>query len=87
MLVLTRKPTQSLIIGNDGEIIITVLSIDWNGSSVRIGIEAPRNINIARDELLFSKNRALSQKNIISISDVQNKSALDFVSMKIHHKN
>ncbi|HEX4132223.1 MAG TPA: carbon storage regulator [Pirellulales bacterium] len=47
MLVLTRKTQQQIQIGDN--IRITVLQI--KGSSVRIGIEAPRDLNIARGEL------------------------------------
>lgn len=47
MLVLTRKETQSIRIGED--IIITV--VQSGSSSVKIGIEAPRDIRIVRGEL------------------------------------
>ena len=48
MLILTRKPGQSIIIGED--IVVQVLGV--KGLQVRIGIDAPREINIIRDELL-----------------------------------
>ncbi len=47
MLVLTRRINESIIIGNN--ITITVLSIQ--GNQVRIGIEAPRNIDVHREEI------------------------------------
>jgi carbon storage regulator len=47
MLVLTRKPNQSIIIGDDIE--VTVLST--TGANVRIGIQAPRDIPIFRKEI------------------------------------
>jgi carbon storage regulator len=47
MLVLTRKPSQSIIIGDDIE--VTVLST--SGGNVRIGIQAPRDIPIFRKEI------------------------------------
>ncbi|MCW2724649.1 MAG: csrA [Frankiales bacterium] len=47
MLVLTRRPKQSLVIGHD--IVITVLEI--KGDSVRIGIEAPRDVDVHRNEV------------------------------------
>ncbi len=47
MLVLTRKPNQSIMIGDDIE--ITVLSIA--GDKVRIGIRAPREVPVYRDEV------------------------------------
>lgn len=48
MLILTRKPGESIQIGD--EISVTVLMV--KGNQVRIGINAPRNIIVVRDELL-----------------------------------
>jgi carbon storage regulator len=47
MLVLTRKPEQSIIIG--GDIEITVLEV--RGEQVRIGIKAPRSVAVHRKEV------------------------------------
>jgi len=47
MLVLSRKEDQSIEIGK--EIVITVLSID--GGRVRLGISAPPDVKIRREEL------------------------------------
>lgn len=47
MLVLTRKPGESILLGDD--IRLTVVRVD--GSKVRIGIDAPRDIDICREEL------------------------------------
>jgi carbon storage regulator len=47
VLVLTRKPNQSIMIGD--EIEISVLAI--MGEKVRIGIEAPRSIPVFRKEV------------------------------------
>ncbi len=47
MLVLTRKPNQSIMIGDDIE--LSVLSIA--GEKVRIGIQAPREIPVFRKEV------------------------------------
>lgn len=47
MLIITRKKGESIMIGDDIE--ITVSKID--DGSVKIGIEAPRNVNILRKEL------------------------------------
>ena len=48
MLVLSRKPGERIHIGHD--ITITVLIIGPN--NVRLGIDAPKHLNIARDELI-----------------------------------
>ena len=47
MLILTRKEGESIVIG--GSIRITVL--DARGDQVRIGIEAPRNVTVHREEI------------------------------------
>lgn len=47
MLVLSRKPGQTILVGDD--VAITVVRIGPN--TVRIGIEAPKGMNIVREEL------------------------------------
>ena len=46
MLVLTRKSDQSIMIGEDIEIVVTSIE----GNTVKIGIKAPRDIKILRKE-------------------------------------
>ncbi len=50
MLILTRKQNESVII--DGDIKVTVLS-DKHGQ-VKLGIEAPEDVEIWRDEIYQS---------------------------------
>jgi carbon storage regulator len=50
MLVLSRKKGQAIII--DGRIEVTVLEVE--GDTVKIGIAAPREVQITRKELLQS---------------------------------
>ena len=47
MLVLTRKLDEAIRIGDDSK--ITVLRV--KGNTIRIGIEAPRDVRVVRDEL------------------------------------
>jgi carbon storage regulator len=47
MLILTRKDNESLLIGD--EIEITVLGV--KGNQVRIGINAPKDIDVHREEV------------------------------------
>ena len=47
MLVLSRRTEQSIKLGPD--ITVTVLSID--GDRVKLGIEAPREVSVLRQEL------------------------------------
>jgi len=48
MLVLSRKPGESFVIGDD--VTITVLEV--RGDVVRVGIDAPRSVLVQRAELL-----------------------------------
>ena len=50
MLVLTRKINESIMIGNDIE--ITILAVD--GEQIKIGINAPKNVDIHRKEVYLS---------------------------------
>ena len=54
MLVLTRKTDEQILIGD--EIKITLLRV--RGNSVRIGIEAPRDIRVVRGELPEIESKA-----------------------------
>jgi carbon storage regulator len=47
MLVLTRKDKQSIMIGDDVEVM--VLSSD--GTKVRLGIQAPSDVSVHRTEI------------------------------------
>lgn len=47
MLVLTRKPGQKIIIGDD--VTIEIISIDQH--QVKIGIRAPRDVSVHRSEI------------------------------------
>lgn len=54
MLVLSRKENESIVI--DGRIKLTVIEI--RGHQIRVGIEAPRDVSIARSELIGSGSGA-----------------------------
>lgn len=50
MLVLSRHKEESIVIGDDNVITITVIEI--RGDKVRLGIEAPKNIAVHRLEII-----------------------------------
>jgi carbon storage regulator len=52
VLILTRRQTETLVIGT--EITVTVLAV--KGNQVRIGVNAPRNVAVHREEI-FEKIR------------------------------
>lgn len=54
MLVLSRRPTQSFVIGHD--IVVTVLEV--NGDTVRLGIAAPAEVTIHREEVYRELQKA-----------------------------
>jgi carbon storage regulator len=56
MLILTRRPGTTIVIGND--ITVTVLNVD--GNHVRLGIGAPRSIGVHREEVYARIKRAHS---------------------------
>ncbi len=62
MLVFTRKIKEAIQIGE--EIEITILGI--SGDKVKIGIEAPKNIEIHRKEIYLSIKNENEQANNIS---------------------
>ena len=53
MLILSRKLKESIRIGDD--IVIHVLSV--SGGRVKLGIEAPTDVGIVREELLPLENK------------------------------
>ena len=59
MLVLARKLNQSIMIGDDIEIVV----IDIKGDQVKLGIKAPRKITVHRKEIY----QEIKQENIAAM--------------------
>lgn len=52
MLILTRKPSETLVIGEQGSnelIHVSILSV--TGNQVKIGVDAPSKVKVARQEI------------------------------------
>ena len=60
MLVLNRKPGERMFIGED--ICITILTVDANSNSVRIGVDAPKEVSIMREEALVKRGQEIPEK-------------------------
>jgi carbon storage regulator len=60
MLILTRRPHESIRIG--AKIRVTVLG--FKGNQVRIGIEAPPEVSVDREEIWIRKQRELSDAEV-----------------------
>jgi len=58
MLFLTRRAGESIIVRDD--VVITV--IDVHGKKVRLGIEAPRDVEVHRNEV-FERIRRTGERN------------------------
>lgn len=69
MLVLTRKLGEGIVIGDD--VVITV--VEMKGGNVRIGIDAPRNKKIYRQEVysrVVNENKEASQWNMTDLDTI-----------------
>ena len=71
MLVLSRKPNESIII--DGHIKVSVLRVD-SGDAVRLGVEAPLDIRVMRKEIydeILASNKAAAGSSDIDVARKQ----------------
>jgi carbon storage regulator len=67
MLVLTRKLNEEIKVGKD--IVIKILSISEN--QIKIGIDAPKNVQILRNEVYEKvKEETIKASNSSSVSDI-----------------
>lgn len=64
MLILTRRVDESLVIGDN--VTVTVLGV--KGNQVRIGVDAPRDVSVHREELA-QKQDGKNQKSPLRRDD------------------
>ncbi|NCN09939.1 MAG: carbon storage regulator CsrA [Leptospira sp.] len=64
MLVLARRINQSIMIGDDIEIVI----VDIKGDQVKIGVQAPKNVSVHRTEVyqeIQDENKQAAKTDIL----------------------
>lgn len=69
MLVLSRRVGDSVVIGDD----VTVTVLEVRGDVVRLGVDAPRDVAVRRQELLTEladSNRAAASPSPTAVSDL-----------------
>ncbi len=69
MLVITRKINEGIVIGDNIELMI----VDITGDKVKLGINAPREIRVVRNELLQTEQtnkEAASMKATVVSNDL-----------------
>ena len=73
MLVLSRKVGESLMIGSD----VTVTVVEFRGDQVRLGVQAPRSVQVYREEIyaeVSRQNRAAAEINVNDLGDLPQRS-------------
>jgi carbon storage regulator len=68
VLVLTRRSGESIVIGH--EVVVTVL--DVRSDQVRIGIDAPRSVQVHREEVF----RQVARENAAAVASAERAQAL-----------
>lgn len=74
MLVLTRKVGEGIIIGDDVKLTI----VEVKGGTIRLGIDAPRNKKIYRQEVydrILEQNRAATNWSLDDLNAVSQTAA------------
>ncbi len=69
MLILTRRVGEAVTIGN--EVTVTVLGI--KGNQIRLGVDAPKNIAVHREEIYERIKNATVQDTLIAEATQQEK--------------
>jgi carbon storage regulator len=77
MLVLSRKTGQKLIINDNIEVVV----IETRGEFVRLGINAPRNVSIYREEI-YEEIKKSNQQAIVQNTANDIESAMNLIKKK-----
>jgi len=63
MLVLTRKKHEKIIL-TVGDIEIIICAVEIKGNRVRIGVKAPKSVDIRREELLKDARSDVARSDV-----------------------
>ncbi len=75
MLILSRKIDEKIKIGND----ITITLIDVHGDQVKIGVEAPKDVKVFRQEV-FDAIQNENKAAVVVGQEAENEKAISAVS-------
>lgn len=75
MLILSRKIDEKIKIGDE----ITITLIDVHGDQVKIGVEAPKNVKVFRQEV-FDAIQTENKAAVVASEDANNQKAINAVS-------
>ena len=71
MLILSRKADEKIVIGEEVE--VTILSI--RGSQVKLGIEAPKDVHVFREEIREDFNEKHAANEAVGFERLKRQSA------------
>jgi carbon storage regulator len=75
MLILSRKIDEKIKIGND----ITITLIDVHGDQVKIGVEAPKDVKVFRQEV-FDAIQNENKAAVVVSEETKNEKAISAMS-------
>jgi carbon storage regulator len=79
MLVLSRKPNQSIIIGEDIEVVV----LEVKGDTVKLGLKAPRDVKVYRQEI-YAEIRSENER--AAANAAATRSAAQFLKQALSRK-
>jgi carbon storage regulator len=63
MLVLSRKKSEEIMVGDD----ISIMVVEIRGDKVRIGINAPKHIKVHRKEIWLEMQKGMASEQCVNV--------------------